>query len=97
MGIHIQQNDNQVQNRFAKDNQRQNLKKIFIGHLPKSLSESELLATLSQVCEIESISMIVDKERRSSKGMCEVDLFINRLCVCICRLKRKSGPAYPGI
>ena len=84
MDVHIQQNDQRVQNRFAKDSQRQNLKKIFIGHLPKSLSESDLLATLSQVCEIESISMIVDKETHSPKGRYGTDLFINRLCIYIC-------------
>ena len=74
-------------NKFQKGPNRNSLKKLFFGHLPKKLDESELKDRISMVCEITSLNLIVDGKTRVPKGLIILVMVIYRLCLCICGLR----------
>ena len=73
-------------NKFQKGPNRNSLKKLFFGHLPKKLDEKELIDRISMVCEITSLNLIVDGKTRVPKGLVIRVMVIFRMCFCICGL-----------
>ena len=51
-----------------RDSRRKKWRKLFVGHLPKSLSLEELRYFLSEYAPIEDVSLIVDPVTRQPKG-----------------------------
>lgn len=52
-----------------RDGRRKKWRKLFVGHLPKSLSLEDLRCFLSEYSPIEDLSLIVDPVTRQPKGM----------------------------
>ena len=73
-------------NKFQKGSNRNSLKKLFFGHLPKKLDENELMARISTVCEITSLNIIVDGKTKVPRGLLILVMVIFRMCFCICGL-----------
>lgn len=52
-----------------RDGRRKKWRKLFVGHLPKSLSLEELRYFLSEYSPIEDLSLIVDPVTKQPKGI----------------------------
>ena len=66
------------------------MKKLFIGHLPKSVSEEELRTFLSQFCPIEGLHLIQDSVTGELKGPIHPPSVMPRLCLYFCRFRREG-------
>lgn len=44
--------------------------KLFVGQVPKHMTESQLLAVFKEFAEVDEVNVIKDKTTRASRGFC---------------------------